>query len=74
MAVIFTKTITPDAARQAIETNCDTAEKAMRSPRCRVTLRFSYNDGDVDEDVVMNINRIIVRPDSAEVVSSAARR
>lgn len=75
MAVVFAKAITPDAARQAIEANCDTAEKAIRSQRCRVTLRFSYDEDDVDQDLVGgSIDRIIVRPDTAEAILTGGRR
>jgi hypothetical protein len=74
LAVIFTKAITPAAARQAIEANCDTAQKAIRSPRCRVTLRFSYDEDDVDEDTVQNINRVIVQPDSVEAIMATGGR
>jgi hypothetical protein len=72
---VFAKTLTPDAARKIVEDNCDQAEKAFKSPRCRVTLRFRFSNDDVDTDFVGNMReRHVVKVDAAEIVPAQGRR
>jgi len=70
VAVIFPVNITGPDAKAAIEQNCDQYEKATRSPRCRVTLRFTIlGDDEINEDLVSGYQRrVIISPADAEAI------
>jgi hypothetical protein len=65
---IFAKAIEPESIKKFIEEKCDTIEKAM-SVTCTVAIRFSYGEGDVNEDLMSGFERrTVISPKSVIVV------
>ncbi len=62
----------PEAARAAIERNCDTVLKAM-SRKCMVTLRFVYLGFNEQETNRSNTLTVILAKDNLGTIVSGAR-
>jgi hypothetical protein len=70
---IFTKNIDPANLRTKVEDDCDNFEKAFSTSKCSFTIRFSYDEDDVTEDVVSGYQkRTVIGLSDVELIQPAA--
>jgi hypothetical protein len=73
LVAIFTKNIDPLNLRTKVEDDCDTFEKAFSTSKCSFTIRFSYEQDDVHEDVVSGYQkRTVIDLADVELIQPAA--